>query len=78
VKYQATKQRSIAKSVTFRILVIISDLVVIYAITKQIGATIALTVFTNLASTILYFAHERIWNSIAWGRQRDGQKRWSA
>ncbi|MBW4061016.1 DUF2061 domain-containing protein [Candidatus Saccharibacteria bacterium] len=70
MKLVDTQQRSITKSITFRILVIISDLVVIYLITKRIGATIALTVFTNLASTVLYFAHERVWNRIAWGRKR--------
>ena len=70
MKLVDTQQRSITKSITFRILVIISDLVVIYLITKRVAATIALTVFTNLASTVLYFAHERVWNRIAWGRKR--------
>ena len=70
MRYQVTKQRSLTKSITFRIVVVISDLVVIYVITKKVGATIALTVFTNLASTMLYFFHERVWNRIMWGRQR--------
>lgn len=68
MKYQATTQRSITKSFTFRAAVIVSDLVVIYIITRHIATTIWLTVFTNLASTILYFFHERIWNNVGWGR----------
>ena len=67
--FKATKQRLIVKSVTFRIIVIISDLIVIYLLTKRLSTTIALTVFTNLASTILYFLHERLWNHVSWGRQ---------
>ncbi len=70
MKYQGTKERSTTKSITFRALVVMSDLVVIYTITKHISTTIALTVFTNLASTVFYFLHERIWNRITWGRQR--------
>ena len=70
MKFKETKERSITKSVTFRVLVIISDLVVIYILTRKVVATIAITVFTNLASTIFYFLHERIWNNISWGKQR--------
>jgi len=44
--------------------------VVIYAITRHVGATIALTVATNVASTVLYFLHERGWDAISWGRRR--------
>lgn len=70
MKFKETRQRSLTKSITFRILVIISDLVVVYILTHQLVATIAITVFTNLASTIFYFLHERVWDNITWGRQR--------
>lgn|GEM_PF-1733323 len=65
-----TKRRSLAKAVTFRILVILSDSLVIYALTRQVTTTVALTVFTNLTSTLLYFMHERAWDRIMWGRGR--------
>lgn len=70
MKFKETKERSITKSVTFRILVIASDLVVIYLLTRKVSATIAITIFTNLASTAFYFLHERIWNGISWGKQK--------
>lgn len=70
MKFKETKERSVVKSVTFRILVIISDLVVIYILTRKITDTIAITIFTNVASTVFYFLHERLWNNITWGRQR--------
>lgn len=70
MRFKETKKRSITKSVTFRITVIVSDLIVIYMVTGHVETTIALTIFTNLASTILYFSHERIWNAIEWGRRR--------
>lgn len=69
MKFKETKERSITKSITFRILIIVSDLVVIYLITKKVVVTLAITVFTNIASTIFYFLHERLWNNISWGKQ---------
>lgn len=69
-RFTESQGRSLTKSLTFRVLVIISDLIVIYILTRQIATTIAVTIFTNLASTTLYFVHERVWNSIKWGRQR--------
>ncbi|MBI5817243.1 MAG: DUF2061 domain-containing protein [Candidatus Yonathbacteria bacterium] len=29
---------------------------------------LAVIVFSNLASTIIYFFHERAWNKIHWGK----------
>lgn len=70
MKFKETPNRSLVKSITFRVLVICSDLVVIYILTHQVSTTIAVTLFTNVASTMFYFLHERIWNAIAWGRQK--------
>lgn len=64
-----SRTRSILKSVTFRIIVILSDIIVIYVLTHRIGLTIALTILTNIASTVLYYLHERIWNAVKWGRR---------
>lgn len=63
--------RSFTKSVTFRVIVIVSDLVVIYFITHAVVTTVALTIYTNLASTLLYFLHERAWNLSSWGRRAE-------
>ncbi|HUD06737.1 MAG TPA: DUF2061 domain-containing protein [Candidatus Saccharimonadales bacterium] len=70
MKFSETKQRSIFKSITFRILIVCADLVVIYLITKKVSATIAITIITNLVSTTLYFLHERLWNGVSWGRRK--------
>lgn len=70
VKFKETKKRSVTKSISYRILVIASDLVIMYLLTRKVAVTITITVLTNLASTLFYFAHERAWNNINWGRQR--------
>jgi len=67
VKPIEKQKRSFAKSVTFRILVIISDLVIILAFTHRYDLAIGVTVVTNIGSTILYYLHERFWAKIKWG-----------
>jgi len=64
-----THARSIVKSVTFRVLVISSDLTLIYLLTHKIETTVAIVVVSNIASTIWYYLHERVWNRIGWGRK---------
>ncbi len=59
--------RSLAKAVSFRIVVLTSDLLITNAITGNTSATIEIIIITNLFSTLLYFLHERIWNNSSWG-----------
>jgi uncharacterized membrane protein len=65
--YVQTK-RSLTKSITFRALILCSDTIVIFLITHRWDTTAGLVIATNIASTTLYFIHERIWNRIQWGR----------
>ena len=59
-------KRSLAKSLTFRILIVASDFVVIYLITRQFAVTLAVIVSTNVIGTIIYFIHEMIWKKTDW------------
>lgn len=62
-------KRSLSKAITFRALIVLADIIVIYAITKKVSETIALIVYTNLAGTALYYVHERYWNQVSWGKK---------
>lgn len=62
-------QRSFVKAVTFRALILISDGIIIYAITHRYDTTFWVIFFSNLASTVLYFLHERVWDRIHWGKK---------
>lgn len=61
-------KRSLTKAITFRMLILCSDTIVIFLIVHRWDTTAGLVIATNLASTTLYFVHERIWNKIQWGR----------
>lgn len=65
--YEHTK-RSIIKAITYRFIILISDGIIIFAITHRYDTTAWVIVLSNLSSTILYFFHERFWNDIHWGK----------
>ncbi|HVS58678.1 MAG TPA: DUF2061 domain-containing protein [Candidatus Saccharimonadales bacterium] len=68
--FTETNTRSITKSITFRVLIVVADLIIVYALTHHVGTTIAVTVLTNISSTVFYFVHERFWNNVSWGRRK--------
>lgn len=75
MKTYVQAKRSLAKAITFRTLILCSDALVIFLITHRWDTTIGLVLATNLASTTLYFIHERIWSRIRWGRLVDDPPR---
>ena len=65
---QEQHKRSITKAITFRILVIASDFIIITAITHRYDVAIGIIIASNIASTFFYYLHERVWNKVNWGR----------
>lgn len=61
-------KRSLVKSVSFRVLVMISDFIIITAITRRYEVALVVIIASNLSSTVLYYLHERAWNKINWGK----------
>ena len=62
------RTRSILKAVTYRLISILLDSTIAYAITKSTEQTIALVIISNAISIIIYFIHERAWNRVHWGK----------
>lgn len=63
-------KRSVSKAITFRALIVVTDIFVIFAVTRKVSQTLALIAYTNLAGTVLYYIHERLWNRVRWGRHQ--------
>jgi uncharacterized membrane protein len=59
-------KRSITKAITFRLLILISDGFIVYAITHRYDIALGVIFFSNIASTVMYLLHERLWNKIHW------------
>lgn len=69
MSFKEHNKRSIAKAVTFRAIVMISDFIIITAITHDYAIAVGVIIFSNIASTLLYYFHERWWNTVRWGRE---------
>ncbi len=60
--------RSIVKALTYRIVIMTADSIVVYALTHQVKAVAGFVVISNIYSTGIYFFHERAWNHVHWGK----------
>lgn len=63
-------RRSLAKAVTYRVVVMSADFVAILLFTRQLKIAAGFMVVSNLYAAVLYFLHERAWAHIRWGLTR--------
>ncbi|MBN2604116.1 MAG: DUF2061 domain-containing protein [Candidatus Thermoplasmatota archaeon] len=66
-----SKKRSIVKSVTWRVICIIVSIVTAYLLTGKIDVSVAIGTTYNAITMILYYFHERFWNKLKWGKQKN-------
>lgn len=62
--------RSLAKALTYRILIVILDFTVIYLLTGKFDIAFWFMLISNVYTSVAYYIHERVWNRIDWGRKR--------
>lgn len=65
---EETIRRSIVKTVSYRLVILILDFISIYLFTGQIKIAIGFMVVSNIYTTLAYFFHERIWDKIKWDK----------
>jgi uncharacterized membrane protein len=63
-----SKKRSIAKSVSWRILGIIILGIIAYAVTGNFKEMTIITIIFHGIRLVLYYFHERLWERISWGK----------
>ena len=61
--------RSLAKVITWRVLVTITNTVGGYLASGSWGVGLGVASFALVVNSILYFFHERAWNHTDWDRQ---------
>ena len=64
---RATSKRSVVKALTYRVIIICLDFVVVYLLTGKAKVAVGFMIISNLYTTVGYFLHERIWSRIRWG-----------
>ena len=65
-----TARRSLAKTITWRVLGSTSTFTIAYLITGRWDASSAIAVVQMIINTFLYLFHERTWAKIGWGRTK--------
>lgn len=63
-----TLKRSLVKTVSYRLLILILDFLCVYLFTKQLKIALGYTIVSNIYTTLGYFLHERVWDKIKWGK----------
>jgi uncharacterized membrane protein len=63
------KSRSLIKSLTWRVVALITTFISIYIVSGKLSVAWAGTFLTNGINFILYYLHERAWNKTSWGRE---------
>jgi len=61
--------RTFSKTIFYRIVLIITDSIIVYAFTRRLDLTIGSIGVLSVANTFLYYFYERAWNNIHWGKR---------
>jgi uncharacterized membrane protein len=65
-----SQARSIAKAISYRLLGSISTGLIFYALNRNAGLSVIGGLLDAVVKIGVYFAHERIWNHIDFGRPK--------
>jgi uncharacterized membrane protein len=63
----ASPRRSLAKALTYRVLIMILDFLTVYLLTGAIHVAVGFMIISNIYTSFAYLGHERIWARIQWG-----------
>ena len=67
MKNRASRKRSVVKAITYRVIIVCLDFLVIYLLTGKVVTAAAFMIVSNVYTTIGYFLHERVWAGSTWG-----------
>ncbi|WP_179354231.1 DUF2061 domain-containing protein [Winogradskyella vidalii] len=65
---QENIKRSIAKTVSWRVIGTLDTVIISYLITGTLALAAAIGGVELISKMVLYFFHERTWNNIKWGK----------
>jgi len=60
--------RSVAKSISWRIVGTIDTVLISWVVTGALTLAFSIGAIELVTKMVLYFFHERIWNTITWGK----------
>jgi len=66
---KASKNRSLVKALTWRLTGTIDTFLLSFIITRKLTIALSISGAELFTKVFLYYAHERVWNKINWGRK---------
>ncbi len=63
--------RSLAKAISWRVTGTLDTFIISFFITGEFALAGAIALTEVITKVFLYWAHERVWNKINWGKQND-------
>lgn len=66
--HREKRYRSLTKAIVYRLISVCIDYTVAYFITKDFEKSTMIVILSNTISLVIYFAHERAWDKISWGK----------
>jgi uncharacterized membrane protein len=63
-----SRLRSVTKTVVFRAVALAGTFLITWIITGNVAETTGITVVIHLYLTAIYYANERVWDRLGWGR----------
>ena len=61
--------RSVFKSISWRVVGTLDTILIAWFVTGEVNAAISIGSIELITKMVLYFFHERLWNSIKWGKE---------
>ncbi len=68
--YKETNKRSIVKGVSWRIVATTTTILIVYFFFGRLDLAVAAGVIETVLKIVLYWAHERLWMKIRWGKKK--------
>lgn len=67
-------RRSILKAVTWRLFAVLVTTVVVYLFTKEVALSLGIGLADTAIKIVAYYAHERLWDRMDFGRRKEIKK----
>lgn len=61
--------RSVLKSISWRIIGTLDTILISYIITEELAFALSIGGIELVTKMVLYVVHERVWNTVKWGRK---------
>ncbi len=62
--------RSITKGLSWRVLATLTTMILVFAFTGKLALAIGVGVLEIITKLLIYYAHERAWDKIKWGKTK--------